>query len=113
MARSPPCGGPLRPAGGGGAGSPAAEHRRLVVCVCVCVCVVVCCSVVKSRPTLYDPMDCSTLLSSTVSRSLLKLTSIESVMPSSQLVLCHPLLLLPSILLSIRGFSKESALRIN
>ena len=52
-------------------------------------------------------------LSSTVSRSLLKLTSIESVMPSSQLVLCHPLLLLPSILLSIRGFSKESALRIN
>ena len=72
-------------------------------CVCVCVCVVVCCSVVKSRPTLYDPMDCSTLLSSTVSRSLLKLTSIESVMPSSHLILCRPLLL-PPVFPSIGSF---------
>ena len=46
------------------------------------------------------------------SRSLLKLMSIESVMPSSHLILCHPLLLLPSIFPSIRVFSNESALRI-
>ena len=44
--------------------------------------------------------------------SSLKLTSIESVMPSSHLILCHPLLLLPSIFPSIRVFSKESALCI-
>ena len=43
---------------------------------------------------------------------LLKLMSIESVMPSSHLILCHPLLLLPSIFPSIRVFSKESVLRI-
>ena len=51
-------------------------------------------------------------LSFTISWSLLKLMSIESVMPSSHLVLCCPLLLLPSVFLSIRGFSKESALHI-
>ena len=51
-------------------------------------------------------------LSITNSRSLLRLTSTESVMPSSQLILCHPLLLLPSIFPSIRVFSDESALRI-
>ena len=44
-------------------------------------------------------------LSITNSQSLPKLMSIESVMPSNQLILCHPLLLLPSILPSIRGFS--------
>ena len=43
---------------------------------------------------------------------LLKLLSIESVMPSNHLILCHPLFLLPSIFLSIRGFSHESALCI-
>ena len=42
----------------------------------------------------------------------LKLMSIESVMPSNHLILCHPLLLLPSIFLSIRVFSNESVLRI-
>ena len=46
------------------------------------------------------------------SRSLLKLLSIESVMPSSHLVLCRPLLLPPSIFPSVRVFSNESALRI-
>ena len=46
------------------------------------------------------------------SRSLLKLKSIESVMPSNHLVLCHSLLLLPSIFLRIRVFSNESVLRI-
>ena len=44
--------------------------------------------------------------------SLLKLMSIESVMPSNRLILCHPLLLLPLIFPSIRAFSDESALRI-
>ena len=44
----------------------------------------------------------------TVSQSLLKLMSIESVMPSNRLVLCRPLLLLPSIFPSTRGFSSES-----
>ena len=51
-------------------------------------------------------------LSITNSRSLPKLMSIESVMPSSHLILCHPLLLLPPILPSIRVLSDESALRI-
>ena len=45
-------------------------------------------------------------------QSLLKLMSIESVMPSSHLILCHPLLLLPSISPSIRVFSNESTLHI-
>ena len=48
----------------------------------------------------------------THSRSLLKLMSIESVMPSNHLILCHPLLLLPSIFPSIRVFSNELVLRI-
>ena len=51
-------------------------------------------------------------LSITNSQSLPKLMSIESVMPSNYLILCHPLLLLPSIFPSIRVFSNESALRI-
>ena len=51
-------------------------------------------------------------LSITNSQSLLKLMSIESVMPSNHLILCHPLLLLPSIFPSIRVFSNESAFRI-
>ena len=51
-------------------------------------------------------------LSITNSQSLPKLMSIELVMPSNHLILCHPLLLLPSIFLSIRAFSNESALQI-
>ena len=51
-------------------------------------------------------------LSFTVSQSLLKLTSIESVVPCSTLVLCHPLRLLPSIFPSITVFSNDSALHI-
>ena len=51
-------------------------------------------------------------LSITNSQSLPKLISIESMMPSNHLILCHPLLLLPSIPPSIRVFSNESALRI-
>ena len=51
-------------------------------------------------------------LSITNTQSLVKLMSIESVMPSNHLILCHPLLLLPSIFPSIRVFSNESALLI-
>ena len=73
-----------------------------------------CCSVTQSPPTLCDPMNCSrqAFLSITNSQSLPKLTSIESVMPSSHLILCRPLLLPPSIFPSIRVFSNESALCI-
>ena len=52
---------------------------------------------------------CQASLSITNSQSLLKLTSIESVMPSNHFILCCPLLLLPSIFPSIRVFSNESA----
>ena len=55
---------------------------------------------------------CQASLSITNSQSLSKLMSIESVMPSSHLILCRPLLLLPSIFPSIRVFSNESALPI-
>ena len=55
---------------------------------------------------------CQASLSITNSRSLLRLTSIESVMPYNHLILCHPLLLPPSIFSSIRVFSNESILRI-
>ena len=51
-------------------------------------------------------------LSFTISQSLLKLTSIESMMPSNHLLPCHPLLLLPSVFPSIRVFSSELALHI-
>ena len=55
---------------------------------------------------------CQASLSITSSQSLPKLMSIESVMPSNHLILCHPLLLLPSIFPSIRVFSSESVLHI-
>ena len=55
---------------------------------------------------------CQASLSFTISLSLLKLKSIESVMPSNHLILCCLLLLLPSIFLSIRVFSNEPALHI-
>ena len=59
-------------------------------------------------------MDCSmpASLSFTNSQSLLKLISVELLMPSNHLTLCHPLLLLPSIFPSIRVFFIELALRI-
>ena len=67
-----------------------------------------------SYPTLCHPMNHSTSasLSITNSRSLLKLISIESMMPSRHLILCHPLLLPPSIPPSIRVFSNESTLHM-
>ena len=69
-------------------------------------------SVSQSCPTLCNPWIAArqASLSITNSRSSLKLTSIELVMPSSHLILCRPLLLLPSIPPSIRVFSNESTL---
>ena len=71
-------------------------------------------SVTQSCPTLCDPMNCSTpgLPVHHQTWSSLKRMSIESVMPSSHLILCRPLLLLPPIPPSIRVFSNESTLRM-
>ena len=73
-----------------------------------------CCSVAQSCMTLCDPMDCSTpdLPVHHQIWTLLKLMSIESVMPSNHLILCCPLLLSPSIFPSIRVFSNGSFLCI-
>ena len=74
-----------------------------------------CCSVAKSRLTLCDPMDYSTP-SFPVFHHLPEFACLDSrplsVMPSNHLILCRPLLLLPSIFSSIRVFSNESALHI-
>ena len=74
------------------------------------------CLATKLCPTLYDPVDCrqrsQASLSFTISQSLLKLMFIESEIPSNYLILCCPLLFLPSIFPSIRVFSNESALCI-
>ena len=77
----------------------------------------VCChSVDKSCSILCNPMDCSmpcqTSLSFTISQSLLKFMSVELMIPLNHLILCCPLLLLPSVFPSIRVFSIESALHI-
>ena len=73
-----------------------------------------CYSVAKSCPALCNPMDRRTpgFLTFTVSKSLLKLMSIDLMMLFNHLILCCPFLLLPSIFPSIRVFSKESALCI-
>ena len=72
------------------------------------------CSVTQSYPTLVNPWTAApqAFLAFNISHSLLKLMSIELVMPSNHLILCCPLLLLPSIFPSIRVFSSESALHI-
>ena len=70
-------------------------------------------SVAQSVLTLCDPMNHSTPgFPITNSQTLLKLMLIESVIPSSHLTLCHPLILLPSIFPSVRVFSNESVLHI-
>ena len=71
-------------------------------------------SVTQLCPTLHDPMDCSTpgLPAHHQLPEILKLSSIELVMPSNHLILCGPLLLPSSIFPSIRVFSNESALCI-
>ena len=82
--------------------------------VTLCVVNVCCCSVTQSCLTLWDPRNLSTpgFPVFTVTQSLLRLMSIESVMPSLHIVLCHLLLLLSSIFPSIRGLSNESDLCI-
>ena len=72
------------------------------------------CSVNKLCPILCDPWTaaCQTTLFFAMSRSLLRLMSIESLMPSNHLIPCHPLLLLPSIFSNMRVFSNESALHV-
>ena len=82
------------------------NRRRARPCSCSC------CSLAQSCPlfvTLWNGA-CQASLSITNTWSLLKLMSIVSVMPSNHLILCHPLLLLPSIFPSIRVFSNESIL---
>ena len=71
-------------------------------------------SVAQLCPTFVTPWIAArqASLSITNSQSSLRFTSIKSVIPSSHLILCHPLLLLPAILPSIRVFSSESALRM-
>ena len=76
-----------------------------------CEAICCCCLVTKSCPTFCNPMDC-TPPGFPVLHCLLKLMSIESVMPSSHLILCHSFLLLPSVFPSIRVFPSESALCI-
>ena len=78
---------------------------------------VCCCLVTQLCPALCNPMDYSTQASQsfTICQSLLKLMSVESTMPtmrSNDLILCHPLLFLPLVFLSIRVFSDESPLPI-
>ena len=70
--------------------------------------------VAKLYPTLATPRTaaCQASLSFTITQNLLKLICTESVIPSNHLILCHPLLLLPSIFPSIRVFSNESAVSI-
>ena len=72
------------------------------------------CSVAQSCLTLSDPIDCSMpgLSIPHLSPNLPKFMSIASVMPSSHLILWCPLLFLPSIFLSIRGFCNESVVHI-
>ena len=87
------------------------------MCLCFTYCIfssVQFSSVAQSCPTLCNPMNRSmpASLPITNSWSLLKLMPIKSVMPSSHLILCHPLLLLPSIPPSIRVFSNESTLHM-
>ena len=70
------------------------------------------CSVVANSLWPHQTSVHQTSLSFTISWNLFKLMSIELMMPSNLLILCCPLLLLPSIFTSIRGFSSESALCI-
>ena len=74
-----------------------------------------CCSAAQLFQTPCDPENCSTpgFPSFTFSHNFLKFISIELVMPSNHLILCHPLLLLLSIFPNIRVFSNESPLGIS
>ena len=95
-------------------GHQGSHNKDLLLCIFLRVYHFQFSSVAQSCPTLCDPIDCSMpgFFSITNFQSLLKLMSIKSVMPSSHLILCHPLLLLPLIFPSIRVFSNESVLHI-
>ena len=84
----------------------------LVICIFSSLPQVTSYSVTQSCPTLFSPWTeaCQASLSFTISLSLLKLISIESVLTSNHLILCHPLFLLPSILPSIGVFSDKLAI---
>ena len=88
--------------------------QPLLLSCCNCISSVQFSSITQSCLTLCHPWTAARQASLfiTNSRSLPKPMSIESVMPSNHLILCHPLLLLPSIFPRIRAFSNESALRI-
>ena len=81
----------------------------IIYSMLVCCC---CCSVIKSCLTLYDPMDCSTPKFPVLHYlwRLLKLKSIELVMPSNHLILYHSLFFLSLIFPSVRVFSNELTL---
>ena len=83
--------------------------KCLLLCIIVIYIVVQSLSHVQLFATLWTAARQASL-SFTNSQSLLKLMSIELVMPSNHLILCHPLLLLPSIFPSITVFSNESIL---
>ena len=90
------------------------QNQELFVFIKIVLPVVVCCSVAKLCPTLCDPMDC-TMPGFCVLHHLLEFAqfiSIESVIPSNHLILCHSLLFLPSIFPGIRVLSSESALHL-
>ena len=80
--------------------------------VCCCYSVTQCVQLFATPRTAVYQTPWAAFLSFTISRSLLKLVSVELMMPSYLLILCRPLLLLPSIFPSIRFFSKEAALHI-
>ena len=97
--------------------SPCHNHSCSVILDLVIKFSASCCSVAKSCPTLcnqpHELQHNQALESSTIAQSLLKFMSIESVMSSTHLILCHPLLLPPSSFFNIRVFSNESALCIS
>jgi len=97
---------------------PTGDRTRIYTYICVCVCVCVCmynCYFSVAKSCLFVTPWTAALqasLSLPISQKLFKFMSIESMMPSYHLILCCPLLLLPSIFPSIRIFSNKSALHI-
>ena len=88
-------------------------YIHICICITCIIYVYMHSSVAQSCPTLCDPMNCNTpgLLVHQQIPGSTQTHVIKSVMPSNHLILCCPLLLLPSIFPSIRVFSNESALR--
>ena len=80
------------------------SNRELILVYQIVVVQLLSCAQLFATPWTVT---CQASLSFTISLSLLKLMSIKSVMPSNHLILCHPLLLLPSIFPSIRVFSES------